>query len=180
MKAKFLKQTGHEYSPTKRLLALMLEGLFFLGILPGALVFCSARLDHWFELPRLTPGLLNAIPGCGLIITGLGLAWWAVYVQFTVGRGTPVPVMATQQLITCRPYSYCRNPMALGAILVYAGVAALIGSISAGFLVLAGAIVLLVCIKLLEEREMELRFGSAYLEYRKRTPFIIPRLRHRA
>ena len=85
--------------------------------------------------------------------------------------------MATQQLIIQKPYDYCRNPMALGAIVLYIGVAILIGSISAVVLVLAFAALLLVYIKLLEQKEMELPFGEAYREYRRRTPFIIPRLR---
>jgi protein-S-isoprenylcysteine O-methyltransferase Ste14 len=87
-----------------------------------------------------------------------------------------VPLMATQQLIVQKPYSYCRNPMALGAIMAFVGVAILIGSISAIILVLTGAVFLLVYIKLLEEKEMTLRFGEAYQEYKKHTPFIIPRL----
>jgi len=84
--------------------------------------------------------------------------------------------MATQQLIIQKPYSYCRNPMALGAIVAYLGIAILIGSISAAVFVVSFAVLLLIYIKLLEEKEMELRFGEAYQEYRKITPFIIPRL----
>jgi protein-S-isoprenylcysteine O-methyltransferase Ste14 len=87
--------------------------------------------------------------------------------------------MATQQLIVQKPYNYCRNPMALGAIVLYLGVAILIGSISAVVLVLIWAVLLLVYIKFLEEKEMELRFGEAYREYRKQTPLFIPRLRQR-
>lgn len=176
MKEKFLKQARHEYSPGKRIMALMIEGVFFLGILPGALVYFSARLDHRFELPSLSFGVINIVLGCGLVVAGILFAWWAIYVQFTRGRGTPVPIMATQQLIIQKPYNYCRNPMASGAIVAYLGVAILTGSISAMVLVLTLAVLLLVYIKLLEEKEMELRFGEAYREYRKQTPFIIPHL----
>jgi protein-S-isoprenylcysteine O-methyltransferase Ste14 len=63
----------------------------------------------------------------------------------------------------------------IGAIVAFLGVAILIGSISAVVLVLIGTVLLLVYIKFLEEKEMELRFGEAYQEYRKQTPFIIPR-----
>ena len=63
--------------------------------------------------------------------------------------------------------------------MVYLGVAVLIGSISAVVFVLAFTVLLLVYIKFLEEKEMELRFGEAYREYRKRTPFIIPHFRIR-
>jgi protein-S-isoprenylcysteine O-methyltransferase Ste14 len=37
--------------------------------------------------------------------------------------------------------------------------------------------VLLTYIKLAEEKEMIARFGEEYLAYRRRVPFIIPRLR---
>ena len=176
MKGKFLKQAEHEYSPGERIIALMIEGIFFLGILPGTLVYFSPLLDRQLELPPLAFGVVNIVLGCGLVVAGFPLGWWAVYVQFTVGRGTPVPIMATQQLIIQKPYSYCRNPMALGAIVAYLGIAILIGSISAVVVVLTLAVLLLVYIEFLEEKEMELRFGEAYQEYRKRTPFIIPRL----
>jgi protein-S-isoprenylcysteine O-methyltransferase Ste14 len=177
MKEKFLNQAKREYSPGKRIMALMIEGIFFISILPGALIYFSPLLDRQFKLPPLAFGLLNIVLGCGFVVAGILFAWWTIYVQFTIGRGTPVPIMATQQLIIQKPYNYCRNPMALGAIVVYLGVAILIGSISAAGLVLAFSVLLLVYIKFLEEKEMELRFGEAYREYRKQTPFIIPRFR---
>ncbi len=177
MKDELLKQASHEYSPGNRLKALVIEGVVFLGLLPAALVYFSGRIDDRFTLPTLGFGVIAPILGAALVAAGLLLGWWSVYVQFTIGRGTPVPIMATQQLITQRPYSYCRNPMALGAIVAYLGVGVLVGSLSAVVLVLAFAVVLLTYIKLLEEREMELRFGDAYREYRRRTPFIIPRFR---
>lgn len=175
MKEKFLKQVQREYSPGKRLLALVLEGILFLGILPGAIVYFSQLLDYQFELPSLAYGAVNAIMGCVFIIAGILFAWWSIYVQFTIGRGTPAPIMATQKLIVQKPYSYCRNPMALGSIVLYLGVATLLGSISAVILVLIWTSLLLLYIKFLEEKEMEMRFGEAYQEYRKQTPFIIPR-----
>ena len=179
MKEKLLEQAKREYSPGKRIVALMIEGVFFLGILPGALVYFFPLLDRQLGLPSLAFGVINIVLGCGFVVAGFPLGWWAVYVQFTVGRGTPVPIMATQQLIIQKPYSYCRNPMALGAIVAYLGVAILIGSISAVVLVLTLTVLLLVYIKFLEEKEMELRFGDAYQAYRRQTPFIIPRFRQR-
>ena len=179
MKEKFLQNAKREYNPGKRTILLVVAGIVFLGILPGCLVYFSALVDHQFGLPTLAFGAVNIIVGCLVFAAGLCLGLWSNYVQFTIGRGTPVPIMATQQLITQKPYSYCRNPMALGAILMYLGIATLIGSISAVGLVLLGASLLLTYIKLLEEKEMELRFGDAYREYRKRTPFIIPRFRQR-
>ena len=179
MKEKLLKQTQHEYSPRERIFALMVEGIFFLGILPGALVYFCPRLDRQLALPSGAFGMINLVLGGGVVVAGILFAWWAIYVQFTIGRGTPAPIMATQELIIQRPYNYCRNPMALGTIVAGLGLAIFIGSISAVVVVLTLAVLLLTYIKFLEEREMELRFGNAYREYRKQTPFIIPRFRRR-
>jgi protein-S-isoprenylcysteine O-methyltransferase Ste14 len=177
MKKRLFDHTKREYSPRKRILALMIEGIFFVWIFPAAFVYFSPILDRQFGLPSLAFGVINIVLGCVFIAAGILLAWWTIYVQFTVGRGTPVPIMATQQLIIQKPYNYCRNPMALGTILAIGGVAILIGSISAIVLGLLLTGLLLTYIKFLEEKEMESRFGDAYQEYRKQTPFIIPRFR---
>lgn len=177
MRDRFLKQTKREYSPNQRLALLAAAGVLFLVILPWALIRLGGRLDRVLDWPALLHPPTNAILGGLMILTGWPFALWSIYVQFTLGRGTPVPVMATQKLIVRPPYSYCRNPMALGTIIAYLGVSVIAGSPGAALLVLLGATVLLTYIKVLEEQEMVARFGEEYLAYRRRVPFIVPRLR---
>jgi len=74
------------------------------------------------------------------------------------------------------PYSYCRNPMTLGTTMVYVGVAIWLGSLSGLALALIYPVGILIYIKLIEEKELEDRFGPEYVEYKKRTPFLIPKL----
>ena len=87
-----------------------------------------------------------------------------------------MPVLPTQELLTDGPYRYCRNPMTLGAILAYAGLAMAARTTAGTALVLALAATLLTYLKRLEEGELAERFGEAYVAYRRETPFIIPRL----
>jgi protein-S-isoprenylcysteine O-methyltransferase Ste14 len=87
--------------------------------------------------------------------------------------------MATQKLVIQAPYTYCRNPMALGAFGMYLGVAILFHSIGVGIVVLLFTGLLLVYIKRVEEKEMEIRFGQEYLSYKQQTPFLIPRFWNR-
>ncbi len=176
MKDKLLQQTKREYSSNQRLVALAVEGVFFLFVLPFALIALGSSLDQWIQWSPIRYEPINLILGGLLSVASWLLAIWTIYVQFTLGRGTPVPLMATQKLIVAPPYTYCRNPMALGAIGMYLGVAILTGSIGAGILVLLGATLLLSYIKRVEEREMEMRFGQEYLAYKQRTPFLIPHL----
>ena len=180
MRDRLLKQTKREYGPKARLALLVAAGVLFVIILPLALLGLGGLLDRWLGWPALSYPPANAIIGGLMVLAGWLLGLWTNYVQFTLGRGTPVPVMATQKLLICPPYSYCRNPMGLGAIVAYLGVCVVAGSPGAGLLWLLGAVLLLTYIRLVEEKEMVARFGEAYLAYRRRVPFIIPRLRRRS
>jgi protein-S-isoprenylcysteine O-methyltransferase Ste14 len=64
--------------------------------------------------------------------------------------------------------------MTLGTIIAFAGVAILIESIPA--LLFVGILsILLVCyLKLIEEKEFQIRFGEEYSKYKNKTSFIIP------
>jgi protein-S-isoprenylcysteine O-methyltransferase Ste14 len=174
MKDKLLKQAGHEYNPKQRLLALMCLAPIFLLLIPYGFVSLGFQVDQWLLWLPILVSPINIISGLLLILPGLFLAMWSIYSQFTIGRGTPVPLMATQMLIVQPPFTYCRNPMALGSIMAYLGVAVAFRSIGAIVLVLFLTACLLTYIKRIEEMEMELRFGQAYLEYKKRTPFLFP------
>lgn len=174
---KFLRQAGREYTPRQRLLAMAVEGVVFLALLPYLLFRLGAAIDGWMGWPSLHYPPVNAVVGGLVAIAGWLLAIWTIYVQFTVGRGTPVPLMATKKLIIQPPYAYCRNPMVLGTIGVFIGLAIVFGSIGSLLLVLIAIALLLMYVRRVEEREMVMRFGEEYLEYKRRTPFLIPRLR---
>jgi len=175
MKNKFLEQAKHEYSPKQRLIFLLPLAPIFLFLLPYLFIRLGSGIDHWLQWPQILPLPYNFILGGLLILPGGVFAMWSIYSQFTLGRGTPVPLVATQQLIIQPPYTYCRNPMALGTILVYLGAAVLFHSLGGIVIVLLFSGLLLFYIKRVEEKEMVLRFGQPYLAYKKSTPFIIPR-----
>ena len=175
MKDKLLEQAKHEYNPKQRIVALLFLAPIFLFLLPYLFIQLGAGLNRWLVLPSILPRPFNWILGGLLILPGIFFAMWSIYSQFTIGRGTPVPLMATQKLIIQPPFSYCRNPMALGTFGMYLGMAALFHSLGAGLLVLLFASGLLIYIKLGEEKEMENRFGQEYLDYKHHTPFLIPR-----
>jgi protein-S-isoprenylcysteine O-methyltransferase Ste14 len=66
--------------------------------------------------------------------------------------------------------------MTLGTALFYLGVVIGLGSLSALALALIYPVGILVYVKLIEEKELEARFGSEYVEYKRNTPFLIPHL----
>ena len=174
---KFKKWAEREYGKTQRMIAVILGGILFWIVIPFFIAVGSSYIDACLSLPRFFYGWGNIVIALIFIVTGWLFANWTVQAQFYWGRGTPIPLMATQQLVVKRPYTYCRNPMTLGTTLFYLGVAIWIGSISAIGLALIYPLGILIYIKSFEEKEMEERFGLEYLEYKRRTPFLIPRFR---
>jgi protein-S-isoprenylcysteine O-methyltransferase Ste14 len=180
MRDKLLAQAAREFSPRQRGLLLVFLAPIFLFLIPSVFVLLGARLDQWLQWSPILSPWFGLTVGCLLIVPSWLFALWSVYRLFTIGRGTPVPLLATHQLVVEPPYTYCRNPMALGAIGMYLGVAVVFRSPGAMVLVLLFAGALLAYIKRGEEGEMELRFGADYLAYKQRTPFLIPRLPNRS
>ena len=173
----FRKWTKHEYSVKQRIIALGFAGILFLLILPYTLVTYSIILDHHFLLPQYRFGHLNPIIGISLIATGAWLALWSINTQFRLGMGTPLPMMPTRKLLIEGPFIYCRNPMTLGTFIGYLGIGVWLGSLSAILIVVLFTVMLILYLKLVEEKELESRFGPPYLEYKHHTPFMIPRIR---
>jgi protein-S-isoprenylcysteine O-methyltransferase Ste14 len=66
--------------------------------------------------------------------------------------------------------------MTFGTFLTYSGLSILVGSLSALLVVILFCSLLLLYIKRIEEKELEVRFGQEYVDYKASTPFIIPKL----
>jgi protein-S-isoprenylcysteine O-methyltransferase Ste14 len=128
---RFKKWAGREYGKGLRLIAVIFGGIIFWVVFPAVIFAGSAAIDQCLHLPRFGEGRLNAFFALLLIIPGWLLANWTVKVQYSYGQGTPIPLLPTQKLIVKRPYTYCRNPMALGTTAFYCGIAVWLGSLSA-------------------------------------------------
>jgi protein-S-isoprenylcysteine O-methyltransferase Ste14 len=172
----YARWAAKEHSEATRIAALLPAGPVFLGLIPFLVAGIGPRLDRRLRLRPLGIGSVNRIIGGLLAILGFSLAFRSIDLQLNRGRGTPLPVMPTQELLTDGPFRYCRNPMTLGTILGYLGIAIAARTTAGTLMVLSLAASLLAYLKRLEEGELAERFGEAYLAYKRETPFIIPRL----
>jgi protein-S-isoprenylcysteine O-methyltransferase Ste14 len=92
------------------------------------------------------------------------------------GLGAPFFIALSRKLTADWLYGWSRNPMALAGLTFFLSLG--IWFQSALFLlwvliVLSPAFVFFA--KVYEERELEIRFGASYLEYKSRTPMFFPR-----
>jgi protein-S-isoprenylcysteine O-methyltransferase Ste14 len=170
----YKKWQNNENSERKRLIALIIGALIFPIGIPAILVILLPQLDKIIGIGSFYVGYGNIIIGVIAIIMGGFLALWTIIDQIKLASGTPFPMLPTQKLLITGPFKYCRNPMTLGTLSAYSGVAILVGSYTALLGVVIFSLMLIVYLKLIEEKEMAMRFGQEYFEYKKNTPFIFP------
>jgi protein-S-isoprenylcysteine O-methyltransferase Ste14 len=109
------------------------------------------------------------------MVTGIAAALTVLNLAIR-GLGAPFAIALTRRLAADWMYAWTRNPMVLLSLTCLVSLGLYFRS--ALFVVWAIALVtpaFLVFLKVYEERELELRFGKPYLEYKSRTPILIPR-----
>jgi protein-S-isoprenylcysteine O-methyltransferase Ste14 len=145
-----------------------LVAIFFGSAVISATKFGLSSPTWSIPIPSWLGLLLMTIGGISLLIVIINLA--------IKGLGAPFAVALTRLVATEWMYAWTRNPMVLSALVFLVGLGLWLQS--ALFLIW---VIIIVCpvifffLKVYEERELEIRFGEAYLEYKARTPMIFPR-----
>lgn len=156
------------------------HALFWFGlVLPGAVGFFYPGLTAYDELlgmPNLPVRPVWIAAGIVSLSAGLVLVVSANRFLIKKGRGTAA-FLLTEQLVSDGLYERTRNPMSLGFYAGCAGIGMIAGSLSVTLGVLIVVVpVHLFNLKYFEERELALRYGHSYVDYKRRVPFLIPRL----
>ena len=115
--------------------------------------------------------------GVASLALGLWLFGYSLLHFASRGRGTLAPWDPPRRLVVTGPYRYVRNPMISGVVFILFAESLLLLSTAhalwaAGFL--AANFVL---IPLIEEPQLEARFGESYREYKRHVGRLIPRFR---
>lgn len=127
-------------------------------------VLCVAA-QIWLPVPRLAvPQPYFMWLGIAVLAAGLVFGFSGVR-KFIVEKVNPVPTQPVSALITGGIYRVSRNPMYVGMVSLFAGLALMLGN----WIFLAGAAVMFLYFDLyvirLEEAYMTRAFGQAYQAY---------------
>lgn len=146
---------------------------FLIMTLLGSAVIAAVNLalqSAWgrFPFPLTLARVLVWITGIAVGFTVFNLA--------VRGIGAPFAIVLSGRLATEWAYAYTRNPMVL---CMFAFLIALALQLQSAILLLWNATaaipVMIWYLKVFEERELGLRFGAGYEEYRRRVPILWPR-----
>jgi len=112
-----------------------------------------------------------------LLVVVTGAATLLTVINLTLkGLGAPFAIALSRKLAVDWLYAWTRNPMVLAtlAFLIALGIW-LKSMLFILWVLILVTPALLVFVKVYEERELEIRFGASYLEYKAQTPMLFPR-----
>ena len=128
-------------------------------------------------LYQAEPTLQWVITGIAVMLLGEAIRFWGV---LYAGGATRTRIVGAPELVTAGPFGFVRNPLYLGNMLIYVGVALVAGGpwmwqmvvIAIAFFTWQYSQIIT-----LEEDTLTTLFGDEYEEYREHVPRFIPRLR---
>jgi protein-S-isoprenylcysteine O-methyltransferase Ste14 len=155
----------------------IIETIFATILVPGAAVILIPYLlysgsgMHW-------PARIGFLHGLSILggLTGLGMIVWVSIVFVIRGGGTPIPLDPPSRFVASGLFRYVRNPMYVGATLVLACEAVFFLSPILAFYTFVLWFALHIFLVVIEEPQLERRFGESYRIYLNTTPRWIPRL----
>jgi len=117
-------------------------------------------------------------PAIGLILVIItGTATFMTIVNLAIkGFGAPFFIKLSQKLAADWMYAWTRNPMVLAVLSFLLSLGIWFQStLFVLWVLILIAPALLFFVKVFEERELEIRFGESYLEYKSKTPMLLPK-----
>lgn len=164
----------------RRILGYLVRGIIFVLLIPFGLYLIARRLDPYLEL--------NLIPDVGLRLTlanilvllGMAFSVGALVAQNWLGKGGPLEGFnveispKTKRLVVGGPYRYTRNPMLFGTCAYYYGLALSVDSMTGYIGATLFMTLMLIYVKLSEEKRLLREFGEEYETYRRRVSLFIP------
>jgi protein-S-isoprenylcysteine O-methyltransferase Ste14 len=130
----------------------------------GASIIIAVVLHYFFPITILIPFPYNLL---GLLIVGFGVYLAFQSVRLLISHNTTFEAGGNpSSLVTRRPYSYSRNPIYLGFLLIALGTATILSSLSAFIAPIIFFLVVNTIIIPFEENRLQKNFGIEYEKYK--------------
>ncbi|MDR1365741.1 MAG: hypothetical protein LBJ03_01455 [Holosporales bacterium] len=142
------------------------------NVLVVAPVIILAIADYHWKFNEIYLMIIGAV----LLVIGLFLAGWTMWLFAQKGKGTAAPWDPPKKLVVAGPYCYVRNPMILSVLIMLVAESLLLNSWHIFIWSIVFLVGNLVYFPLVEEKKLEKSFGVDYLNYKFGVPRWIPRL----
>lgn len=165
-------EPGDNLKPKRAVFPRWLAPVYFALLIPlalGAAPWALSRLSPRYGWDGGRLGPLHLLPLI-LVAAGIACVIWIVVLHYRQAPHGWELEKTPKYLLTRGPYRFTRNPSFLSLLAVLVGWTLFYGSLS----ILAAALVAWLVMNFVvvpqEERELEKRFGEAYLRYQAKVP----------
>jgi len=154
--------------------------LVFMIIIPFTVYKISQIGHNFLKISIINSEILKLVIVTFLFSVGLIFTIWSNIDLFRLGKGGPTDVFnvdispRTKKIVVTGPYHFTRNPMVFGVNSVYFAIAFFINSLASLIFCLFFLFVMILYLKLTEEKRLLKDFGDEYRDYKKRVSMIIP------
>ncbi len=138
----------------------------------GATLGVQLDLRLWPEWwSNLAWHVLSAAAGVAVLLAVLRISKVTGRWLARCGREGNIPRMQTNRLVTAGPYACMRHPMHLGLMFFPLSLALIMGSPAFVFIIAPlEALIILLMVLTIEQREAKSKFGATYAAYASRVP----------
>src|SRR5579883_1199778 len=154
----------------RAILAILILPFVAIVVVPYIIVATAGSASIDLTKIWLLVGILPAGLGLYLMYSTISMFW-------NVGEGTLAPWDPPKKLVVRGIYRHVRNPMITGVTLIIIGEAILFASIPMLVWAIAFFAANIIYLPLVEEPQLEKRFGSDYATYKANVPRWLPRIK---
>jgi len=170
------------YVGNRKISLTLLSSVIFFLLVPAGALYIGGKIDRILDIVNFDFGFTGKILSVPLFLVGAYYVIESIRILLVRGKGVPLgdvfPKDQTSELITKGVYSQTRNPMIFGYLACVCAVGLSLNSVSTTFIIPLFFIILwTIWLKKMEEPALERRFEKQYIEYRKKTPYLVPRPR---
>jgi protein-S-isoprenylcysteine O-methyltransferase Ste14 len=160
----------------------LLRHLLVIVALPVIVAVCvplwlARQFDVGYAPPAHVAGAMLQAVGALMLLLGVALFVSSLYQIAKRGWGSVAPWDPPRRLVVRGPYRRVRNPMISGVLFTLFGEALLLQSLPLAGWALAFFLLSTTYVPVLEEPQLEARFGEEYRRYRRHVSRFLPRLR---
>ncbi len=154
--------------------------MVFVILIPAVIYAISQVAGRHFHFPEFILNAANYIIALPLFIIGVVFVIWSNMDLFKIGMGGPADILniaispRSKNLVISGPYRYTKNPMVFGMNAIYFSIALYLNSLASLLFVILFLLVIIMYLKLTEEKRLWKDFGDEYLKYKKNVSMIIP------
>jgi protein-S-isoprenylcysteine O-methyltransferase Ste14 len=166
--------------PIRYILGYTVGITIFILLIPFGLYELSRMDSLVFKTGFIDTRFIRMVISGPIFLMGVIFMIWSNLALFKIGKGGPtdgfnIPISPrTKKLVTVGPYRYTRNPMVFGAFSLYFAIGIFLNSRICLISLIIFLLLMIINLKLTEEKRLLRDFGDEYTDYKNRVSMIFP------